>query len=302
MLKRMIMGLVVGLGALSQGGAQPPQSKGPEKAQSAQAPHRGTQEAPLFIDAQVSPKVSEAESKRQAQQDNAKAVFDEEVLQATQATAIFTGVAALIAFVQAWFFRRQLQIMENNLTDTTAAADAARKSAEAASSQAEILMLAQRAWVFQTQISKHPFAHATILGVENLSGMAFELHWTNAGNTPAISTNLYTEWRAVGRNDGVPVFTPPAAAELRAASLAPKAVMNSNTCFMTDQEVQQLRRGEISFFLFARADYRDIFKVNVPRSTEFCTEVRINGDEIAQDGTRLPRFTFSRVGPQNTAT
>src|SRR5262245_59512959 len=105
------------------------------KVQIAPALPERASEAPIKIDPVVDAEMVNL------QQQRTEAVRDKTIelatLVAAQWTMLFTGLAAFVAALQAFFFRRQLGIMEQTLGDTAAAANAALSSAETARITAE---------------------------------------------------------------------------------------------------------------------------------------------------------------------
>lgn len=280
--------------------AGPTQQTTNHVAQTSQPRQLYTPELPLF--AEGSTTAQRAESKNYAEA--IKTANDDLTIQIAAAAALCTFLLVATGVAQLFLFYRQLKLIGGSAEDAKNAAVAAQTSANAAKAQAEAMVLAQRAWVVYTRMDRASFTNGTILDENGVNGIQFSLVWVNGGQTPAFQTEIYVEWRVVAGDAGVPLFRPPAAAEnpeAKSTTVAPGGYAVSQPCYLTESKLKKLVTGEVRYFFFGRADYRDIFTEQAGRHTQVCIEVSVNGEEITPTGERRPRLSFIAVGPQNTA-
>ena len=139
------LGIAMAASILIAGGAS---GALPQKASTANA-MRGTQESPFFVQGNVTFEKSQTDAQRDAESDKEKATTDVKAVGYSRWTAIFTGLAAAIAFAQMLLFVWQLRLLRKSADDAAKAATAARDSANVAMNTFATL---ERPWLF---LEKH---------------------------------------------------------------------------------------------------------------------------------------------------
>jgi hypothetical protein len=97
------------------------------------------------VNGTVTTEKSQTDVPRDAEGDKAKSANDDRMLRYTRWTAIFTGIMAVIAFLQGLMFYWQLRLMRQSSNVAEAAAKAASDSAKVAMDTFTTL---ERPWLF----------------------------------------------------------------------------------------------------------------------------------------------------------
>jgi hypothetical protein len=209
---------------------------------------------------------------------------------------IVTVGLGTIAFFQLLMFGSQLRLMKKGAKDTT-------DLAEAAKMQAQALQIGERAWVSYIRTDHIEFQNATFIdtGETIKSGVVFTIIWTNAGRTPAIKCNLFSDSRVVEHGAAIPTFISPTEETQRRGTMVPGVTAFSVRRTISQTDIDALEKRQRKVFIYGRADYEDIFANKLPRHTEVCLEIEVNGFLTRKDGKKVMNFEFLTIGPQNTA-
>jgi hypothetical protein len=231
-----------------------------------------------------------------------RAANEQEAIRLSGINALLTGLLLVTAIAQVILFFWQLRLIRESAGDAQKAATAAHKSADAAQTQAQSLMTAQRAWLSFINVEARPFENARGPGVDGASGYRFQIQLRNAGNTPALSANLYSDGRLVPANAEVPAFgeTPKNDVESRRGVLAQGVHFSSAPYLLLARDLAALQNRQVRLFLFARIEYEDIFQSGQLRVTEVCVEAKFAGF-VTVNGVQQLDFYFQPSGPQNLA-
>lgn len=242
---------------------------------------------------------------------------------------IFSGVLVLIGIGGVWYARKTLRVIQGQLAEIRAAglqtdrmighaanqaaaivatsdaaklsAEAAAKAADAVQTSANAYQTAERAWMTWTQVIIDNFLDSTDIATgERNDWTNFRFQWINSGHTPAISCSFLCDGKVVaGVNNPTPTFTPPPIPQERRVPIVPGIKVSSSGKPFRKEDIEALRKRECQIFLYGRAVYDIVYPTGVPLHTEVCLEVAWIGTETT---TGKPKFSFSPIGPQNSAT
>ncbi|MCF7746896.1 hypothetical protein GLP43_04860 [Sulfitobacter sp. M39] len=170
------------------------------------------------------------------------------------------------------------------------------RSTEAAVKTAQ----AERAWLISHGFDSGPI-NGFVDDVRTKNGFAVIANWKNAGRSPSINTECYTEHKLINPGEKTPVFQPgPHEGEIKTASIGPGNVVSGPMRALNDADAETVRNGSRTMIVYSRMTYRDIFADTPIRHSEICVAVEINGEIVDDDGKKVPRVTFMPVGSQNT--
>jgi hypothetical protein len=207
------------------------------------------------------------------------------------AAGFFTLCLVIVGSGQAGLFiwqlrvmRGQLSLMREGLADAKEAADAAKLSAEVADKSLklsrETTERQSRAYVSLKEFRKSPMVDTTS---GQLVGWELSLIWQNTGATPTrdMLTHVSIRFEAgelpeafrfpdmwiIGRQQ---IYAP--------VHLAPNGVFIDGIAQFSVEQLQEVRKGNKTLYLYGWADYNDVVLGTPRRRTEFCTRVLLPGD------------------------
>jgi hypothetical protein len=260
-----------------------PQAKTAASKQEPKHDQRGTEASPLVIKALKTDDETDKERHYREQEaaTNVRLVY-------------FTGGLLLVALLQFVAMLRQEKWMRRSV-------EIAGDTALAAKGSADAYRVSERAWMAWVRVHSANFENAVDAdtGEQWGDGTMFSIEWVNAGRTPAIRCGLYSVGKAVPDGNPVPAFTPAPDDGQRQAPLIPGVKVESPRCHFRKKEMEAWRNGKNRIFLYGRADYDLIYPGEDRKRTEVCIEVGYGGIDSK---TQAVVFTFTAMGPQNTAT
>jgi hypothetical protein len=159
---------------------------------------------------------------------------------------------------------------------------------------------AERAWVIS-----HEFDSVTINGfvdgTRTKNGFAVIAKWKNAGRSPSINTECYTEHRLINPGEEIPIFQiGQHEGEIRQASIGPGNVVSGPVRALNDVDAAAVRNGSKIMVVYSKMTYSDIFADTPIRHSEICVSVEFNGEIEVDGGKMIPRVSYMSVGSQNT--
>lgn len=184
------------------------------------------------------------------------------------------------------------------------------KGADKSSSRSEDLSIAaatayrraERAWIAMSEISTiHKSGHDE--QGRPVSGIAFLIHWINAGHTPAVSCTSYQFGQISSIAEAEPSHFAVKERDniQRATTIAPGITTNTGGLFFSHNDIELLKQRKCRIFLYGLSQYNDVFSADERRHVEVCLEVIFVGMKKLEDGTHMELFTYAAIGPQNTA-
>ena len=246
--------------------------------QQAQNEHRGSKNAPVFIDGEVTTKKDEEETRSENIERVFKAGIDRRIANYTGYLALFTFL--LFVFTAAlWWVTLQLS----------------RDAKKASDRQAEELRKIERAFIFldgfNVELTTAEDTDAASRSVPEryvsdpglvITRFAIQPRWKNSGNTPTRNMTVRVNWRGIEgpippdyvyRDNSQKVF------------LAPNAIESGE--FIEIPGMQSLidygmftAGAEPMAFIWGRADYEDIF--GRPHFVEWCYRIRFERHKRGQ--------------------
>ncbi|MBR8344250.1 hypothetical protein [Burkholderia ambifaria] len=220
-------------------------------------------------------------------------VFDDPVELFTMILAIFTALL--------WWSTRRLWIEARDAGAVAkTSADAAKMAAEVARDSASAYINTERAWISLDSIDSNRFENSTVGGIAGKSGYFFSVRWINQGRTPALKVTPYQKFVFSDPGAAIPTVArePSDNPDFVYGSLFPNTRITNLPCAFVDDELKSLEEGR-RCFVYVHVGYEDIFHPGEMRITEAMIEVKING---VRSDNGLRNFSYSSVGPQNTAT
>jgi hypothetical protein len=172
------------------------------------------------------------------------------------ATAVLTGLLALVGIGQFFLFWWQLHLIRQSLRDTMITAQAAKSSADASKLQ----MRAYLALTTDTPIPKH------------YGGLAIGADWSvnvvlfikNTGQTPAydVTSKIFVLIDNVGMHDRLPMKSRHDPALINGGMLNPGEAISSRRKFLNKfkpMEIEWVRNGIKAFYIFGTIEFCDVF-------------------------------------------
>jgi hypothetical protein len=195
--------------------------------------------------------------------------YEEWSLGVSIVSAVVT-VGVLVVYVY------QLRAMRDAVGVAQAAAEAAKRSADAAMSTEGALLMAEMG-----------MSHIAILsGDWRTAGyVPFEVRITNYGRTPALVTDTWLSFRILGAKESLPVEPDYTGGDLGVVNPGAKSILTPGENFQIRVQVlaetfERTIQKQSSFYVYGRILYRDIF--NRRLETRFC--FRIDGYISKLDG------------------
>jgi hypothetical protein len=270
--------LVLNFAMTLHGQSQPPSSRNGEQQSQGKNPKskgdktqpsatlQGTQASPLWVNVNC-PGCSRPNTTGSTNQTNDKPTQNRRE-DPNWWVAVFTGLLAVIAFIQAGFFWRQLRMMRIGLADNKAASDAARDAAKAAQDGAEAALLNAKA-IINTE---RPWLVIGVKQINNTDTGALALFvftCLNQGNTPAQIKQIDANYRIVTDPFDLPV--PMTEGDVNPRTLPQRTFIVHKDSFTIRPEINpesilfdhrngvKQAPGEFLMF-FGRIKYHDVFQ------------------------------------------
>ena len=159
---------------------------------------RGTEKMPLVIKGIPAEKTAEQVAEDRKERD-LKTAIDGELVSYTGWQAKSAAVLIFVGICQLGLFAWQLRLIQNSLTDTKTAAEAAKVNAQAALEQAKAITLSERAYVGMS----HTPDGLKLLDSPN-SGYMVEMEIRNVGRTPTTITDVVLGISILGESETLP--------------------------------------------------------------------------------------------------
>jgi hypothetical protein len=194
---------------------------------------------------------------------------------------VFVGVAqATAAFLQWKVYGRQEFIME--------------QQREIMNRQVDLSLNTQRAFIFMDNINYFKGTHENGEQIRII-----DIDWRNKGATPAINTEIYTEFKILPGSDGKdpPHFVVRPNVIISTASVGPGILVHSRFQAILERDLIASFTGEKDIFIYVRCNYNDIFQGTPRRHVESCMYVEV----IADPATNKEPLRFAVIGPQNSS-
>lgn len=125
--------------------------------------------------------------------------------------------------------------------------------------------------------------------------------WENSGNTPATGLmtriNLFSDPSGIPSNFEFPDYFDPASGEIVRLVIGPKNEIGSGGIEIATDELVAVKSGNQRMFIYGWTEYDDVFRTVSFHRTEFCCEIKVEGDPTKRDCA----FTFETVGEFNGA-
>lgn len=164
----------------------------------------------------------------------------------------------------------------------------------------------ERAWVSVNKIIDVGVHNSQVDGAFTKNGIGFMLEWSNSGRTPAVQLKVGSRVRYIEKHQKFSDISIDELFQFREiAMMASGQPWQSTPISLNDQESEKLRRREIRLFVFARAEYFDVFSARRPkyiRKTDVCMEAIHSGGTVHKDGIIRDAIQFIPVEGQNSAT
>ena len=297
----VLIGLMALLAAQSQppvprareGKRDQPQSQPTATQQQSSADQRGTEQSPIVVKVQPSPKTDQetAKEKDKEQQESSDKRWTRGLAGLTALVAILQsiliGVQARIASKQNKILESQSTIMDGQLRATEEAANAAKKSAEVAE---RALIATQRAFLSVKEINLTRFKNDD----GQLVGFGFKPVLINAGQTPALNVRLRIDKLGESNHTTTSAF-PTGTESLSSASVAPRVEIAGAEILISLDDVAKITSKEIALFIHAYVEYRDIFEGTALHRTMFCSSISVDADPAKND----KPFTYIAGQPEH---
>ncbi len=266
---------------------------------------RGTNDSPFVVKIQPTPKTDEEAAKEQEkEQDDAYTKWW------TQALAWFTAGLALVQLIAIGFqvriasqqnkiIKGQTTILQGQETSMKDGLTVARDAAKAANKSADVAYQSmtgtQRAFLLlnRMNIRKHAINAPGELNRVIWSGFRITPQFQNSGQTPALDARARAFTQSFPFGTTAAAFAHPVAElndESRNASLSVGIGLPifANDVIVTDEQINQIIRGEIALFLYAIVEYRDFFEGTPVHETELCYRIMLSRDPRVGN---QPRFS-----------
>jgi hypothetical protein len=201
------------------------------------------------------------------------------------AISIFTFWLVIATIVLAAVALTQIKFLRRAETIAAQAANAAKQSADIADRSLKIL---QRAFVFPGQV--HIRSHLDT--ATKKIWWSFHPTWGNSGNSPTrnlrINVNRWLETKELP-ND----FNFPSKGESIPTLIGPHGTIGSDPITVQGDELVRVQKGELYFYIWGWAKYRDVFPDTQEHVTRFAYRVTLLGDPTKHAGAKNivePRF------------
>jgi len=135
--------------------------------------------------------------------------------------------------------------------------------------------------------------------VQNI--IQIRMMWRNAGNSPAVRTNLIVDKKIVPIGDPIPVFDSSEEPDASPVLVGPGMEVLSSAAYIFEDDRKRAQQREMAIYLYGRATYSDIIRADRHYS-EVCLLIEFNGTETLPNGVRVPMMEGRPIGHQNDAT
>jgi hypothetical protein len=174
----------------------------------------------------------------------------------------------------------------------------AKTSADAARDQVklsrEALISTERAFIF---LKEFKWEFVGTKDTYKIHTWKFVPILENVGNTPTKHMTNYVNYQACLNRLDLSFGFPDFGGEVGRTTIGPKKIMHASHINISVDILSKVKSGEAHAYIWIWADYNDVFE-NTPRHrSEFCAEIIVHGDPMAENCT----FFFRQWGPFNGA-
>lgn len=282
-----LLGAMLCIGTVYSQDPPKPQANGGQKQSASE--QRGTENAPFVVRGEITTKKNKAETENDAAERDEEHQINKSLVKYTGLTALFAFLAVLVAGIQAWFFWRQLRLMNKGVEDAYQVAMAAKSGADLA--------------LKEFNETHHPCIHVRRLqyrpaNQSQKAGIEFIL--ANVGDTIAKAVTINTNIRFIPVDEKSSFERGPfpsyGTSEVSLGDISDKTgklspdigarerraiVVKSDE--LIEEDYRSVLRGEKLFYFFGLVTYHDA--LNVRRDTGFfrCYDPDTHKFEPAKD-------------------
>lgn len=178
----------------------------------------------------------------------------------------------------------------------------ATNAAVAAANAARDAIGVERAWLMWQNFVIGDVKDSEVDGLFVKDSTYFLAVWINSGRSPAVDVRCSIQFRVVETDADTPTFEPIYTddGKDKLGIMGPAKMLTSAKRALSQFENMEFRARTKKLIIFSSVSYRDVYHPEEIRRTEVCYEVMPQG-LVTENGKSVVDYSFSPVGPQNTA-